>query len=315
MKQLYTLVFLLATHVLPPVMATTPPAMEAWQYPYKTHTISIPGNINVAYIDEGKGDNTLLFVHGLGSNLQAWQKNIEYLKKDYRCIAIDLPGYGKSSKGDYPFTVPFFAESVKSVIEQLKLKNVTLVGHSMGGQTVIQAALSYPKFIHRMVLIAPAGFEQFSEKEKGWLQTVFTADVVRAASEEQIKKNFNLNFNAMPQDAEFMIEDRLQMRNHEAEYTHYCNMIPQCVKGMLEAPVFDRLNKVETQTLVVYGKNDQLIPNKILHATLTTEQVAQDGHDQLPNSTLKLIDEGGHFVQWEQADAVNKAIVEFLSDK
>lgn len=287
------------------------PTMQDWEYPYDVQKITLSDSVEIAYIDEGKGSRTLLFIHGLGSNLKAWQKNIDFLKKDYRCIALDLPGYGKSSKGEYPFDMTFFAKTVRDLIEKLALTKVVLVGHSMGGQIALHTLLNQEEKIEKLILIAPAGFETFTEEEKAWFQSVFTAAVVKATPEAQIVKNFHLNFHTFPDDAQFMIDDRLLLRK-TAAYEPYCKMIPQCVKGMLNEPVFDRLSEITLPTLILFGENDLLIPNKFLHAALTVAQVATSGHERIPDSELKMIPRAGHFVQWEQAEQVNEMVLKFL---
>ena len=293
-------------------------SMESWQYPYPVKEISISDGISIAYIDEGprrtrNEQAVLLFVHGLGSNLQAWNKNIEAFRNDYRCIAVDLPGYGKSSQGDYPFSMDFFAQSLAEFVQKLELKSVILVGHSMGGQISTNMAINDLVPLEKLVLVAPAGFETFSAEEAAWFSAVLTPAVVQATTEEQIVRNFELNFAAMPDDARFMIEDRMTLRASDA-YQAYCEMIPKCVQGMLAAPVFERLNEIEEETLVLFGSLDQLIPNRILHPSLSVSEVAQSGVEQLPNARLKLLPEAGHFVQWEAADALNESILGFIHD-
>lgn len=59
------------------------------------------------YIDEGEGD-TFLFIHGLATYALSWRRNIDELKKSYRCIAVDLPGNGLSDRADYPYGISFF---------------------------------------------------------------------------------------------------------------------------------------------------------------------------------------------------------------
>ncbi|MEL6864551.1 MAG: alpha/beta hydrolase [Bacteroidota bacterium] len=286
-------------------------SMQDWQYPYSIQKMTVSDSIEIAYADQGKGNCTLLFLHGLGSNLKAWQKNMEALKKDYRCIAVDLPGYGKSSKGDYPFDMTFFATTIRAFIDKMKLKKVILVGHSMGGQIAVHTFLNDDTAIEKLILIAPAGFETFSQQEKKWLKNITTPTVIKATPESQIIKNFHLNFNSFPDDAQFMIDDRLWMRK-TIEYDHYTNMIPKCVMGMLNEPIFNRLAEIEVSTLVIFGVQDLLIPNKLLHPTLTTAKVAQSGAEAIPKSSLKMIPLAGHFVQWEQSQQVNKEIEAFL---
>ena len=268
-------------------------------------------SIQIAYTDEGQGDYTLLFLHGLGSNLKAWQKNITILKKNYRCIALDYPGYGQSTKGDYPFKMSFFAETINEFIDSLQLEKVVLVGHSMGGQIATHAVIKDSIAISKLILIAPAGFELFSATEKQWFQNFYTPAFVKATPEEQIIKNFEINFHQKPDDIQSMVDERLNLMQTPA-YDYYCEMIPKCVMGMLEAPVFDDLPSVQIPTLILFGENDALIPNQLLHPKLTTQEVAKSGQQQIAKSQLLLIKAAGHFVQWERLLEVNNAILTFL---
>lgn len=286
-------------------------SMQDWHYPYPVHRLSLNDSLEIAYIDEGRGDTTLVFIHGLGSYLKSWQKTIDSLSPYYRCVAIDLPGYGKSSKGDYPFTLQFFADSVHDFIERLGLDKVVIVGHSMGGQIAMRLVLDYPERYEQLILLAPAGFETFTAAEGQAIRSVYTAALIKAMPEAQIVKNFEINFHDMPADARFMIDDRLTMRQ-TIEYDRYCEMIPRCVAAMLQEPVFAELGRIRLPTLVLFGENDLLIPNRYLHPQLSPAQVGQQGIQQLPDSELALIARAGHFLQWEQPAAVNQAIMRFL---
>ena len=135
-------------------------------YPYKTKSVALPGDCNITYIDEGKGKQTLLFIHGLANYAPVWKKNIDVLKSDYRCIAIDLPGNGLSGKEDRNYNMMLYAQSVYEFIQALGLENLTLVGHSMGGQVAMITTIAYPHCARNMVLCAPAGFEEFSQMDK-----------------------------------------------------------------------------------------------------------------------------------------------------
>ncbi len=68
------------------------------QYPFDVKKITLNDGRVMAYMDEGSSKEVIIFIHGLGSYSPAWMKNIAELKNTYRCIAVDLPGYGKSSK-------------------------------------------------------------------------------------------------------------------------------------------------------------------------------------------------------------------------
>ncbi|MEN0006982.1 MAG: alpha/beta hydrolase, partial [Bacteroidota bacterium] len=188
---------------------------------------------------------------------------------------------------------------------------ITLVGHSMGGQIAMHVVLDEVAAVEKLVLLAPAGFEVFTDQEKAWFKAVLTPAVVKATPEAQIIKNFEINFFEMPEDARFMIADRLAMRAI-ADYDAYCEMIPKCVNGMLEQPVFEQLPSISVPTLVMYGEADALIPNRILHPTLTPVAVAEKGQALIPNSKLVMVPKAGHFVQWDGASVVNEAIKKFI---
>lgn len=101
-------------------------------------------NVHIAYTDNGDGDTTLLFVHGWCINKAYWDSQVAHFDKRYRVVAIDLGGFGKSGKNRSNWDTQAFASDINTVIDQLKLKNVVLIGHSMAGSIVLQAALNQP---------------------------------------------------------------------------------------------------------------------------------------------------------------------------
>ncbi|HCT70495.1 MAG TPA: hypothetical protein DF409_05015, partial [Bacteroidales bacterium] len=168
--------------------------MDDLEYPYAVKKVTLPSGPEIAYVDEGKGEKVIIFIHGLGSYLPAWVKNIEGLKSGYRCIAIDLPGYGKSSKQPHSGKMSYYAEVVEEFAGKLGLGKVILAGHSMGGQIAMVAALNYPGMVEGLILIAPAGFERFTDGQKQWFRNVMTPEGVKNTSAEDIQTNLAVNF-------------------------------------------------------------------------------------------------------------------------
>jgi len=183
------------------------------EYPFETHWVDLPGGERLAYVDQGQGDQTIVFIHGLGSYLPAWKKNIPELSKHFRVIAIDLPGYGKSSKLPHSGKMTYYAGVVNDFAEALDLGKIVLGGHSMGGQISMVTALYYPERVDKLILAAPAGFERFTEGQKQWFRNVMTVRGVMLTSVEDIISNLAYNFYELPDDAEFMITDRISMRS------------------------------------------------------------------------------------------------------
>jgi pimeloyl-ACP methyl ester carboxylesterase len=103
--------------------------------------------VNISYTDTGSGDTTLLFVHGWCINKGYWSNQVAYFNKKYRVITFDMPGFGESGKNRTNWSTNAYGRDVDSVISQLKLKKVILIGHSMAGDIVLQAAINNPKVI------------------------------------------------------------------------------------------------------------------------------------------------------------------------
>jgi len=274
------------------------------------HKIKLKSNIEIAYFDLGKSSETLICIHGLGSNKKAFSKNIDYLSHYIRVIALDLPNYGNSSKGDYPSTLKFFSEIIKDFIQELKLDKVILCGHSMGGQIAILTALNFPDMVKKLILIAPAGLEKFNQDEIKRIERYFSFEAIKNMSKEQIEYNVKLNFYQFPDDAQFMINERIELSKSQ-NFDFYCLTVARAFQDMLRNPVIDFLSQINQPVLMFFGKNDELIPNKILHPT-TTENLARESSKKIKNCTLVLIDNCGHFLQFEKPIIFNQEVAEFV---
>jgi len=180
-----------------------PISFKKLSYPMPVSHVVVDG-VEVAFSDVGVSDGnraTLVLIHGLGSYMPVWTHNLDELAADSRVIAIDLPGYGKSSKANYEYSMAFYARVVDRLIDALHLQHVVLVGHSMGGQIAMTHALRYPGRAEGLVLIAPAGFETFGPGEGGWLATVVTKEFVMVTPTDAIVNNLATNFFTMPRSA------------------------------------------------------------------------------------------------------------------
>lgn len=278
-------------------------------YPFETKFIQVD-DYRIAYVDEGQSNKIILFLHGLGSYIPAWKFNIQELKNHFRCIAIDLPGFGKSDKKIHSASMEFYSNIVLKFIQSIKVAEVNLVGHSMGGQIAINCVLNFPDLIDKLVLIAPAGFERFTKEEIQIIKNITKPENFLTTEVEQIKTNYEMSFYNFPEEAKFLIDDRIKI-SEDDEFYNYCVAISNSISGMIEQPIFERLKEIYQHTLVIFGKNDSLIPNKYLHKT-TTEEIAKSGCAEIPHSNLILLNECGHFAQIEKSEQVNQAIKNFL---
>lgn len=265
----------------------------------------------IAYTDEGDGDKTLLFVHGLSSNLDSWKKNIKGLRSDFRTISIDLPGYGKSSRSKTDYSLAEYAGMLIDVVDQLNLKNVILVGHSMGGQIAMHSVIENPDAFEKLILIAPAGIETFTEQEATIMKTSYTPAMVVNTSDEQVLANYKMNFYSFPEDAQQMVDDRVAMKS-ASDFPDYAETVVNNIHAMLEEPVIDKISSIEMPVLMIFGKNDMLIPNKYFHPSQSIASLVETSKEKFQDIEVKIIDEAGHFVNFEQSQKVNTEIRNFL---
>jgi len=119
--------------------------------------------VKISFTDSKIGDTTLLFVHGWCINKSYWNNQVNYFSSKYRVVTFDMPGFGQSGKNRTDWSTEAYGQDVDSVISQLKLKNVILIGHSMAGDIVLQAAVNNPE------VIGLVGVDNF--KNVGRLQT------------------------------------------------------------------------------------------------------------------------------------------------
>jgi len=282
-------------------------------YPYSVQYQQVEDGQEVAYVDKGRGPAVIL-IHGLGSYIPAWKQTIPALSEKYRVIALDLPGFGKSSKDIEAYSIPFFVKTVASLQDSLGIEKAAWVGHSMGGQVALRAAISYPEKISKLVLLAPAGFETFTEQEGTMMSNFVTPQSVKHTPDSLISQTFKATFFDFPKEAQFMIDDRVAIRSAE-NFDGYARAYAGSVQAMLDGPVLGELSSISHPSLIIFGRQDMLIPNRQLHPNLSTKKVAESGDKKLPNSQLKMVDKAGHFVHFEQSKIVNKEILNFLNDK
>ena len=276
-------------------------------YPYKVKYSQIHPDLNLAYCDEGKGDKTMVFIHGLSGYLPLWFNQIEGLKNQYRCVAMDLPGNGLSSKGDFPYSMFFYAESVAQLIKKEELSNVILCGHSMGGQIAQILALRYPELVERLVLIAPAGLEKFSTHEIFLMEQMMQMGQLFYVNSSHLETTIKQSFFKENAQSSKIIADLKSIMNSQST-KGWNDMINASILAMLKEPILDYLKAIQMPVTVIFGSNDAFIPNKLIHPFENTASIVAQAKRLMPHSQTHLISHAGHFVHIEKADEVNSLI-------
>ena len=273
--------------------------------------VGLKNDIRIAYIDCGDNKKeTIIFIHGLANYLWVWKWNMAELQQHYRCIAIDLPGNGFSSRGDHPYSMHFFAGVLLDFIDTLKLTKVSLAGHSMGGQIALQFALLHGNRVNKLILSAPAGFEYYSPHDATLFKSAIAFGNFIAMDETHIMQSINSSFYNNGKIASEIIADlnSIIQRNDRIQYR---KMMEMCIDSMLDTQIFHLLKNIVHKTIVFFGENDQLIPNRFLHP-VSTKEIAKKGAGQMMNAQAVTYKETGHFVHIEKANAVNKEIIRFM---
>lgn len=268
--------------------------------------------IKIAVTEKGTGP-VLIFVHGLSMNHSCWDLNMNHLSRTHRCIAFDLPGHGDSQKGELPYSIPFFGEVLKELLEVLRIDKYSIVAHSMGAQVVL--FMTAKKLIkpERLILAAPAGFEKFSDQEKQALIEFSEKQNDHDLTDAQLYYIASLNYAGLNLRIQ---KEKEELKKLISEFGQkgYFTMLRKCLKGMLDEPVYILLKEIKVPVMVLIGEKDKLIPNKILHPFLTPLAVGSDGCASLPDCRLHMISEAGHLLQAEKSDEFNQEVTSFLKD-
>lgn len=103
-------------------------------------TVASADGVPVAWREWGKGDTTLVFIHGWSCDSGYWDAQLPVFARDHRVIALDLAGHGASGLGRTAWTMQAFGEDVAAVIRKAGVKRVILIGHSMGGPVALETA-------------------------------------------------------------------------------------------------------------------------------------------------------------------------------
>lgn len=104
----------------------------------------------------GQGPN-LVFLHGSWDDSNQWLRTIEYLCPHYHCFAPDLLGFGDSERPKTNYSIDLEVECLAQYLDTLNLRQVYLIGHSLGGWVATSYALKYPDRVQGLVLLAPEG--------------------------------------------------------------------------------------------------------------------------------------------------------------
>lgn len=106
----------------------------------RVQTVLTPDGVTIQFDDQGDGEFALVFVHGWNCDRSYWNAQREFFIQSQRVVTLDLAGHGDSAQGRVDWTMQALGADVAAVVTALDLYNVVLIGHSMGGKVVVEAA-------------------------------------------------------------------------------------------------------------------------------------------------------------------------------
>jgi len=234
-----------------------------------------------------EGRETILFIHGAGGGQYTWSFQKGFFEKEFNPIVIELPGHGESG-GEGEEEIVTYAEQVYAFLQEVGVRKIFLVGHSMGGAIVQMLALTHPEVIQGITLVGTGAKLKVLP---------MILDGVKADFEETVRKitQFSHSRKTPLVFIERGIADMLQCRP-EVLYGDFaaCNRFD----------VMKEVEKIDLPTLILCGEDDELTPIKY----------SQFLHNRIKGSKLEVLPNAGHMVMMEAPQVFNEKIAKFVSN-
>lgn len=255
-------------------------------------------NINIYYEVHGEG-KPLLMIQGLGYSSKFWFKQLPQLSKYFKVIIFDNRDVGRSDEAEEAYTIRDMTEDAVNLLEHIGIEKAHIAGVSMGGLIAQDLSVNNPDKVKKLILMDthPGGPEYLESTEELWKEI---GDVEGLSLKEAYKKGieYAVTDDFLKNNQE-TVEKIIQMKLDRPQPVQAFN------RQFTAASQFDirnQLKEIKSSTLVIHGKNDQIVPIKF------AQQIAEE----IPDAELQIIKKAGHLAFIEKADKVNKSIIEFI---
>lgn len=192
--------------------------------------------INVHYERYGnRNGKTLLFLHGWGQNIEMMKPIANPFESDFDIVILDLPGHGESSEPTSILHIPEFVECIRSLVEYLKIENLTLIGHSFGGKLALLYASKYE--VDKLIL--------FGSPFKKEIQKLS----IKTKALKKIKK--------IPGMKAF--EEFAKKHIGSTDYKNASPIMREILVEHVNLDITEEVKKITCPTLIVWGTNDEAV--------------------------------------------------------
>ena len=244
------------------------------------------GPYRIHYLIGGEGP-TLLLLHGHPSRALEWGPLLRELTAQHKVVALDFLGYGESDAPDVDYTINTQTEAVLGLLDSLGLQDTDVLGFSMGGWVALKLAADHPDRVRRLVLVDSGGLT---------FPTTLTADSFVPHTFTEFREMEKLHSDR--QLPAFVARDLVRVSQARAWALRRMGASLLSFREVLDG----RLGSIKMPVLVIWGKEDRLIPYDV---ALRIER-------ELPTAKLVIIEGCGHMVLWDCRERALPEVIAFL---
>ncbi|WP_156291981.1 alpha/beta fold hydrolase [Oceanobacillus salinisoli] len=252
-------------------------------------------NIYCEYILNGKPP--IILIHGFVSSTYTFNRIIPLLKEHFSILALDLPGFGRSEKStSFVYSYHNYAKLVVKCMEFFGLTNVTIVGHSMGGQIALYTAKLIPEKVKKLILLGSSGYLKSANKLLVYSSylPLFNLFVKRTVNNRSVKESLrNVFYNASK-----ITEDHIREFERPLKDKNFCKSLIRLLRHREGDLTSEELKEIQTPTLLIWGEDDAVVPLSV------GKRLARD----LPNAELITYKETGHLITDERPHEITNHI-------
>lgn len=262
------------------------------------------GGIRTRVLEAGEGE-PLILLHGTGGHIEAYARNIKGLSKHFRLFVVDMVGHGYTDKPDVPYGIDYYSEHLLSLIKALNFDKVFLSGESLGGWVSAWFAAKYPQYVSAMVLNTPGNINNNPEVMKNLKASTLKA--VLEANYDNVKTRLEWLMYDKSQVTDELIQARYNIYTQESYQKAVHNIVYlQDIEARLKYTWDEKwCSKINAPTLLCWTSHDPT----------STPEEGRELQKIIPGSEFHVIDEAGHWPQWEKVEEFNQVIIDFLKDK
>lgn len=264
-------------------------------------------NVSLHVEDSQSGTRPVVLIHGWPLSAKAWEKQIPALKEaGFRVIAYDRRGFGRSDKPDTGYDYDTLAADLAALIEERDLRDVTLVGFSMGGGEVARYVGNHGEDRLKSVVFAsavPPYMMKTDDNPDGPLTQEAAEEM-----ESNLRADRDAFFDQFTKDF-FTANDELKVSEEDRQKAlALCKQSDQkaalgCMEAFGTTDFRGDLKKVTVPTLVLHGDADDIVP---------IEGSGERTHAAVRNSDLSVIEGAPHGCNVSHPEEFNRALVDFL---